>query len=125
MRQCLNLSFLILFSIFISIYSASCKGTEEVKRETVLDGVVHIEEDFIIEILQVSRRCDELKLKKHRINVGDCEIYCDEEGEGMPVVLLHGGPGATHHYFYPHFSKAKRFGGKKLSLSMKKPPIWT
>ena len=27
----------------------------------------------------------------------------------MPVVLLNGGPGATHHYFHPWFSRAKDF----------------
>ncbi len=27
----------------------------------------------------------------------------------MPIVLLHGGPGATHHYFHPHFSRARKF----------------
>jgi proline iminopeptidase len=41
--------------------------------------------------------------------VGDCRLYCEVEGEGVPLVLLHGGPGATHHYFHPHFSRAKEF----------------
>ena len=64
---------------------------------------------MITEIPQVPRYCNQLNLKKHRINVGDCELYCDEQGKGITVVLLHGGPGATHHYFHPHFSRAKKF----------------
>jgi proline iminopeptidase len=36
-------------------------------------------------------------------------LYVEEEGEGMPVVLLHGGPGGTHHSFHPHFSQAREF----------------
>jgi proline iminopeptidase len=33
----------------------------------------------------------------------------EEEGKGIPVVLIHGGPGATHHYFHPSLSQAKDF----------------
>lgn len=109
MKRLFYFLFIILFAGLISIQLTSCKEFEEAKRETVLDGIVHIEEELITEIPQVSRLCDELDLKKHRINVGDCELYCEEEGKGMPIVILHGGPGATHHYFHPHFSKANKF----------------
>jgi len=77
--------------------------------ETVLDRRVHLEERLILDIPQVPRLCDELKLSKQRINVGDCELYCEQEGRGIPIVLLHGGPGATHHYFHPFFSQAAGF----------------
>jgi len=46
---------------------------------------------------------------KLRVNVADCNLYCEVEGAGIPMVLLHGGPGATHHYFHPSFSQAKSF----------------
>lgn len=79
------------------------------ERETVLDRKVHIESEWVKEIPEVPRLCDKLGLKKQKINIGDCELYCDEEGSGMPIVLLHGGPGATHHYFHPWFANATNF----------------
>lgn len=78
-------------------------------RETGLDRIVHLEKDLFLEIPNVSRWCDRLDLKKSRVNVGDCELYLEEEGKGVPVVLLHGGPGGRHHGFHPEFSRAKTF----------------
>ena len=85
----------------------SCKKGEQ--RETVMDRVVQIEKELIVDIPQVPRWCDQLDLKKSRVNIGDCELYVEEEGKGMPIVLLHGGPGGTHHNFHPYFSRAKKF----------------
>jgi len=78
-------------------------------RESILDRAVHIEPDLVTEIPYVERWCDRLDLKKHRINVGDAELYVEEQGKGMPLVLINGGPGGTHHYFHPWFSKAKKY----------------
>ena len=78
------------------------------ERETVLDRVAQIEKN-LREIPNVERWCDRLNLKKSRVNVGDCALYVEEEGKGIPVVLLHGGPGGTHHGFHPEFSQAKSF----------------
>jgi proline iminopeptidase len=88
---------------------AGQKEEASAKRETILDRSVHLEKTLIMEIPQFGRLCDELKLEKKRINVGDCELYVEEEGRGIPVVLLHGGPGATHHYFHPYFAQAGKF----------------
>jgi proline iminopeptidase len=93
--------------IFIANVQAQTSSSEE--KETVLDRKAHIEKEWVLQIPEVPRLCDVLPLKKHKIHVGDCELYCDEEGEGMPIVVLHGGPGATHHYFHPWFSRAKSF----------------
>lgn len=79
------------------------------QRETVLDRIVHIEKDLFLQVSDVPRWCDRLDLKKSRVNVGDCELYVEEEGSGIPIVLLHGGPGGTHHGFHPEFSRLKTF----------------
>ena len=100
-----------LASIFIlALLSFETFGQQkEKKRETILDEVVHIEKEVILDIPDVPRWCDRLELKKSRVNVGDCELYVEEEGDGIPIVLLHGGPGGTHHSFHPHFSRTRKF----------------
>ena len=81
----------------------------EKNRETIFDRIVHIEPELIQDIPQVPRWCDQLDLKKQRVNIGDCELYVEEEGKGIPIVLINGGPGGTHHCFHPYFSRAKDF----------------
>ncbi|MDH4198689.1 MAG: alpha/beta fold hydrolase, partial [Candidatus Aminicenantes bacterium] len=89
--------------------TAPTEPTVESGRETVLDRRVRIEKEIVTDIPPVPRLCDGLNLKKRRVNVGDAELYVDENGRGVPVVLLHGGPGATHHYFHPSFARAEEF----------------
>lgn len=99
--------FFFLFSSWIGAYTLAEDQHGKKDRETVLDRKVHIEKDLILDVPRVSRWCDRLDLKKSRVNVGNCELYVEEEGKGLPVVLIHGGPGATHHYFHPNLSRAK------------------
>ncbi len=102
----------VFFAVFLTSLIQGCKGQKFPKmegRETVLDRVVYIEEELVTEIPRVERWCDRLQLIKKRISVGDAELYVEEEGKGIPLVLIHGGPGSTHHYFHPHFSRAKKF----------------
>jgi len=102
----LILSFLTPLTVF-SAQAEKSAGTDQ--RESVLDKKVYIEKKLITEIPQVPRLCDSLNIKKQRINVGDCGLYVEEEGRGMPLVLINGGPGGTHHYFHPWFSRAKDY----------------
>ncbi len=88
---------------------AQVQKTDIAGRERARDRVVHIEEGIIREIPQVARPCDGLDIRKEKIDIGDCKLYCEQEGQGTPLVLLHGGPGATHIDFHPCFSRAAGF----------------
>jgi proline-specific peptidase len=84
---------------------AGCPG----KRESALERKIHIEPKLVTDIPAVGRWCDRLKLSKKRVDVGGCGLYVEEEGRGTPIVLINGGPGGTHHYFHPWFSRAKGY----------------
>ena len=77
--------------------------------ETIHDRKVHLEEKLIERIPAVPRLCLSADTTKRRIAVGDCKLFCELEGDGVPLVLLHGGPGATHHYFHAAFAQAGPF----------------
>jgi proline iminopeptidase len=98
-----------LISILLVSVLFSCDPQTVNDRETVLDSIVHVEPEIIYDVPDADRWCDIIDLEKRRINVGDCELYVEIEGEGTPLVLLHGGPGGTHHYFHPEFSRAAEF----------------
>lgn len=36
-------------------------------------------------------------------HIGDVGLYYRIQGKGEPIVVLHGGPGMNHTYFFPHF----------------------
>ena len=84
-------------------------GSSCAHRETTLDQIVTIHQEIIYNIPAVPRWCDRLGLTGEFISVGDANLYVETEGEGIPLVVLHGGPGATHHYFHPYFSRAAEF----------------
>ena len=103
---------LVAYTIFLFASCAKEESFSEMdleNRESILDRVVYIERELIMDIPFIERWCDRLELKKQRIDVGDAKLYVEEEGKGMPLVLINGGPGGTHHYFHPWFSKAKKY----------------
>lgn len=100
-------TFQLLAIIFI-VQSCYCQE-RELKLETVLDNISHIEDSIHYHIDSLPRLCDVLGMKKQFINIGDCKLYCEIEGEGIPLVVINGGPGGTHHYFHPWFSQAKDY----------------
>ena len=106
-------NFVVVLGIFILFTTCSQKinipEMEMGSRESILDEVVYIEPELITEIPPAERWCDRLRLTKHRINVRDAELYVEEEGKGVPLILINGGPGGTHHYFHPWFSLAKKY----------------
>lgn len=84
-------------------------GIPEGTRERARDGIVHIEKGVVLELPDVRPLCDKVDTEKRRVDIGDCELYCETEGEGTPLVLINGGPGSTHHDFHPAFSRAREF----------------
>ncbi len=77
-------------------------------RETVLEKVIDVQQS-VLEVPEVPRLDAELDLNAKRIDVGGASIYVEEEGTGVPLVLINGGPGGTHHYFHPWFSRASDY----------------
>lgn len=79
-------------------------------RETILDKIVTIPEKLILVIPQLPPLCDEIPgLKKGFADILGGKLYYEEEGQGIPLVLINGGPGSTHHMFHPDFSRIKEF----------------
>ena len=64
---------------------------------------------MITEIPDVPRLEESLGIQGRRISVGDAELWVEEEGTGVPLVLINGGPGGTHHGFHPWFGRAAEF----------------
>lgn len=89
---------------------SSCQPTKvHENQEIILDNISHIEDSIHYKIDSLPRICDELKLNKQFVEIGDCKLYCETEGDGIPLVIINGGPGGTHHYFHPWFSKAAKY----------------
>ncbi|MGD8726844.1 MAG: alpha/beta fold hydrolase, partial [Gemmatimonadales bacterium] len=82
-------------------------GAQE--RETIFDRVVHLEPAPVTEIPSTPRLEERLGIDGRRVDVGDAELWVEEEGSGTPIVLINGGPGGTHHYFHPWFGRAAAF----------------
>lgn len=94
---------------FLVSYAVAEQQLSRDRRESVLDRRAFIEKDLVLHIPKESRLCDDMEMWKRHVHIGDCSLYCEQEGQGPTMVLLHGGPGATHHEFHPHFSRATDF----------------
>ena len=100
---------LLVFSITLILAVVGYKFLQrESKRETIFDRVVSIPKKLIFDIPYLPPLCDEIaNLKKGFADINDSRLYYEEEGQGIPVVLINGGPGGTHHVFHPYFSRIK------------------
>jgi proline iminopeptidase len=56
------------------------------------------------------------RLAPMRVDVGDIELYVREEGEGRPLVLLHGGPGLDGSVFFPEIGALAADGVRLLAV---------
>ncbi|MBN2414529.1 alpha/beta fold hydrolase [bacterium] len=82
---------------------------QEHPRETVRDRIISVQDSVCWEIPDVAPWCEQLGMDGKMVNIGDCRLYVEERGRGVPLVLLHGGPGGNHHSFHPAFEEASRF----------------
>ncbi|MCX6375601.1 MAG: alpha/beta fold hydrolase, partial [Armatimonadetes bacterium] len=95
-----------LLAFVICVMASACFANE---RETVLDRKVHIE-DKILDVPKLPPLCEEIKgLQREKIDIGNGKLYCEQEGTGVPLVVVSGGPGSTHHTFHSYFSRAAAF----------------
>jgi proline iminopeptidase len=112
-KQPFSLSALRSFLILIALMVSCTRGPaieEPTHGESILDRVVRLEPALVTSIPETFRWCDRLEgLDKQRIDAGDAGLYVEVEGKGTPLVLINGGPGGTHHYFHPWFSRAKTY----------------
>jgi proline iminopeptidase len=101
--------FLIMLAGVLALTMSGCKWFyKEPARESIFDKVVSIPKKLILDIPHLPPFCDEITdLKKGFIEVENGKLYYEEEGQGIPIVLINGGPGGTHHGFHPHFSRIK------------------
>lgn len=78
------------------------------KEETIFDrNSVVYKNDLPVPIV---KRYEEILGITGRLElVGEVNLWVEEIGEGVPLVLVSGGPGTSHHYFHPHFFKASKF----------------
>ncbi len=77
-------------------------------RETIFDKIVSIPKELVLDIPQLPPLCDEIPgLKKGFADILNGKLYYEEEGQGIPLVLINSGPGGTHHNFHPYFSQIK------------------
>ncbi|NQU12339.1 alpha/beta fold hydrolase [bacterium] len=77
-----------------------------VPRETRLNAREHLEGRVVSEVPAFEPFCDTLPgLRPRRVDIGKVGLFVEEQGHGGPLVLLHGGPGASHHTFHPAFTR--------------------
>jgi proline-specific peptidase len=110
-----NIGVRVVLSILLAhaALTSSCSNgpafEEPGHGESILDRVERIEPALVTSIPETFRWCDRLPwLDKRRIDAGGAELYVEVEGKGTPLVLINGGPGGTHHYFHPWFSRLKK-----------------
>ena len=93
--------------LFPFLICLSCGRTEHV-RETVQDRRVHIEDSIHYSVPSLPMLCDELDYSSQYEDIGECKLHVEIKGEGIPIVLINGGPGGTHHTFHPWFSELEK-----------------
>jgi len=101
------------------------RGRALEQRETLLNYNKDIE---VMSCEEAKRGLQETKpLCKEKHNPGKvtlrdgAEMYCEDFGKGIPIITIHGGPGATHHVFHKEetFDKLSEQGFRILHPDMR------
>lgn len=75
-------------------------------RETMCERKPYLEGRVVLDVPRVEPLCSVLPgLRPRRVEAGGIRLFVEEQGRGRPLVLLHGGPGASHHTFHPAFTR--------------------
>lgn len=77
--------------------------------QTIFNSPTIIYEEYKKLPQNISRLDTRKSLGKQMLDIGDVKLYVQQEGSGIPVVLLHGGPGSSSHYFHTIFKDASSF----------------
>ena len=108
MKNVLRTHLLLIF-LGNSLVCAWAQAQEsEFRRETIFDRIIYVE-NLLFDVPRVPRADQKMNLFRRRVSIGEVKLYVAEEGKGMPVVLLNGGPGNSHHSFLPYFTRAAAF----------------
>lgn len=99
----------ILVSLFIITLLVPGLPGQSLRRESVLEGKESLSDDILYDIDSLPPLCDALCPEPRYVAIGDCALYCEVKGSGIPLVLINGGPGGTHHCFHPWFGVAEGF----------------
>ncbi|MDD5765133.1 MAG: alpha/beta fold hydrolase [Candidatus Marinimicrobia bacterium] len=97
--------FALLAAVTVLMFIPAC---DRDTRETVLNTKPHLEDSIVYHLPSAPRLCDALNAEKKYVDIGDCRLYCEIESNGIPLVLINGGPGGTHHCFHPWLTAASK-----------------
>lgn len=86
------------------VWPQSCREN----AETIFDRNAHLD-DELRPLPAVPRHEDSLGLTGGYVDIGDVRLWVEDVGEGVPLLLVSGGPGTSHHYFHPHLLPASGF----------------
>ncbi|HOW66506.1 MAG TPA: alpha/beta hydrolase, partial [Verrucomicrobiota bacterium] len=100
-----------LLAAFLPALIGSIDGSQApLERETIFCHSIDLRTNALRKLTPLPPLCDEIpSLKKMKVDIGECRLHVETEGDGVPLVLINGGPGGTHHDFHPVFSRAANF----------------
>jgi proline iminopeptidase len=107
----------ILIGIVVFFQNIHAQGNNDHKKyshlydssQTIFRNIIDIYDSLFQVPVAVPRLDKRPGLTTQLLDIGNVKLYIQREGKGVPLVLLHGGPGSTSHYFHPWFQAAAAF----------------